>query len=122
MFARIYQTLSTTAVNAIVDKRIYAFGSAPQNTKTPYITWFIVATDPHNQLSGAPCGDTDTVQIDCWTGPDDGQEAACVSLAKAVRTALDDAGQANRVIINIREPDTKYFRISLQTEFIHSSR
>lgn len=120
MFAPIYATLNTSAVKNIVANRIYAFGSAPQNVLAPYITWFVVATDPHNQISGAPCGDTDTIQIDCWTGPKDGRESDCVALAKAVRDALDEAGQANRVIINTRDADTKLFRISLQVEFLHN--
>lgn len=120
MFANVYQILNTTAVNNIVNGRIYGFGSAPQNINKPYITWFVVATDPHNQLSGAPCGDTDTVQIDCFIGPNDTDESTCVALATAVRNALDAAGQANRVIINSREVETKLFRISIQAEFIHN--
>lgn len=120
MFAPIYETLQTDAIKDIVGDRIYAFGSAPQGTRTPYITWLVVSTGPHNQLSGAPCGDTDTVQIDCWTGPQSSEEQSCVTLAKAVRDALDAAGQATMVIVNGREPDTKLFRISLQTEFIYS--
>ncbi|MFW8564846.1 DUF3168 domain-containing protein [Orrella sp. 11846] len=120
MFAPIYQTLNTPAVQALVDTRIYSSGFAPQNVKAPYLTWYVVSTDPHNQLSGRPCGDTDMVQIDCWAGPDDGGEAVCVSLASAVRDALDAAGQANRVILQARESDTKLFRISLQVEFIYN--
>ncbi|MFW8566152.1 DUF3168 domain-containing protein [Orrella sp. 11846] len=119
MFAPIYRTLKVPAVTALVDDRIYGSGSAPQNSKLPYLTWFVVATDPHGQLSGPPCADTDTIQIDCWAGPEDGGEDVCVKLAKAVRDALDTAGQANRVITHGREPDTRLFRISLQTEFIH---
>ncbi|MFW8567070.1 DUF3168 domain-containing protein [Orrella sp. 11846] len=120
MFAPIYSTLDTPTIKSIISDRIYAFDSAPQNVKTPYITWFVVGTDPHNQISGAPCGDTDTIQIDCWTGPQDGSESDCVALAKAVRDALDVAGQANRVIINTRDTDTKLFRIGLQVEFLHN--
>ena len=122
MFAPIYKTLNTAAVQAIIgDKpRIYSSGMAPQGATLPYITWFVVAGDPYDHLSGPPGADNDTVQIDCWAGPDDRQELVCVNLAKAVRTALDAAGQANRIIINTRETDTQLFRIGLQVEFIHN--
>lgn len=122
MFAPIYKTLNVAGVQAIVGNppRIYPHGRAPQNVSAPYITWFVVTGQPYDHLSGAPEADNDTVQIDCWTGPGDLESATCVSLAQAVRDALDAAGQANRVIVNTREPDTNLFRIGLQVEFIYN--
>lgn len=120
MFAPIYRTLNTAAVKAIVGNtpRIYSSGDAPRKTQAPYITWFVVGIQPYDHLSGSPDADSQMIQIDCWAGPDDNQERVCVNLAKAVRDALDAAGQANTVIVNTREPDTKFYRISLQTDFI----
>lgn len=122
MFAPIYKTLNTAAVRAIIGNppRIYSSGMAPQGVTLPYITWFVVVGQPYDHLSGPPGADNDTVQIDCWAGPAEAQELSCVNLAKAVRDALDAAGQANRIIINTRETDTKLFRIGLQVEFIHN--
>ena len=122
MFAPIYKTLNTPAVRAIIGNkpRIYSSGMAPQGAQLPYITWFVVAGGPYDHLSGPPGADNDTVQIDCWAGPDDRQELVCVNLAKVVRDALDSAGQANRIIINTREADTQLFRIGLQVEFIYN--
>ena len=122
MFAPIFKTLDTSAVRALAGApaRIYSSADAPQNVQTPYITWFVVTADPYNQISGVPDGDSDTVQIDCWAGPNDDQELVCVQLAQAVRSALDAAGQANRVIVNNREKSTGLYRIALQAEFIHS--
>ena len=120
MFAPINQTLNTAAVRAIIGTppRIYSSGDAPQEVVAPYITWFVVGIQPYDHLSGAPDADSQMIQIDCWAGPDDDQEPVCVNLAKAVRDALDAAGQANTVIVNTREPDTKFYRISFQTDFI----
>ena len=122
MFAPIYRTINTAAVRAIVgaDPRIYGSGSAPQGVVAPYITWFVVVGVPYDHLSGAPGADSDSIQIDCWAGPHDDQEIVCVNLARAVRDALDAAGQANRIIINTREDDTGLFHIGLQVDFIHN--
>ncbi|MFY3534928.1 DUF3168 domain-containing protein [Achromobacter denitrificans] len=120
MLAPVFKTINTPAVRSHVgaNPRIYGSGMAPQGTPTPYITWFTVIDNPYDQLSGPPDADSGTVQIDCWTGPDDSQEAVCISLAGAVRDALDAAGIANRIIVHTRETDTKLFRIGLQADFI----
>lgn len=121
MLAPVFRTIDTAAVRAFVGNappRIYGSGMAPQGTSIPYITWFTVAGQPYDQLSGPPDGDNDSVQIDCWAGPGDDQEAICVNLARAVRDALDAAGVANRVVIHARDPATKFFRIGLQADFI----
>lgn len=119
MLAPIFETISTPAVQAIVGSRIYGKGHAPQRTPTPYITWQTIVGDPYTNLSDAPHADNDAIQIDCWTGPADDQEGICNQLAKAVRDAIDAAGQTCRIIIDTRETDTKLFRIGLQVEFIH---
>jgi len=121
MLAPIFRTIATPAVRMLVGDtapRIYGSSNAPQGTQTPYITWFTVAGQPYDQISGAPDGDNDIVQIDCWAGPDDAEEVTCVQLARAVRDALDGAHIANRVVIHVREPDTKIFHIGLQADFI----
>lgn len=120
MLPPIFKTINTPAVQAIAGSRIYGKGRAPQNVQTPYITWFVVTGEPFENLSSAPHGDSDSVQIDCWAGPGDDQEWVCNQLGSAVRDALDAAGQSNHLIIDTREPDTGLFRIGLQVEFIHN--
>lgn len=120
MLPPIFKTISTPAVTAIVGDRIYGKGRAPQGTPTPYITWFVVTGNPYDHLSGPPGADNDTVQIDCWAGPADDQEGVCNQLAIHVRDALDAAGLANQLIVDMREPDTELFRLGLQVDFIHN--
>ena len=119
MLPAVLLTLQTPAVLAIVGGdpvRIFRHGAAPQDTEKPYVTWFEVAGQPYDQLSGTPCGDFDSVQIDCWAKSDMQVE----QLAKAVRDAVDAAGISNRLVVNLRDPDTKLFRIGLEADFINS--
>lgn len=112
--------LLNSAVSARVGQRIYGFGLAPEGVEKPYITWFIVVGDPYNQLSGEPCGDDDTVQIDCYTGPGDNGEEDAVVLAGEIRAALDAANIPNTIVVNTREPDTRLYRVGFQAQFIRA--
>jgi len=113
----VYQTLrANSTVVSTVGARIYRHGSAPQDVEKPYITWFLVSGNPYDNVSTSPCGDSDTIQIDCWAETDNNIE----TLAYAVRSALDSAMISNRIIINTRETDTKLYRIALEADFIRS--
>lgn len=121
MLPNVFATINVPAVQAYVGSvppRIYDFGSAPQGVVAPYITFSDAADAPYDQISGPPCGDFDTVEIDMYAGPDDSQKAVIRALARAVRDVLDSAGIANRLIIQTRETDTKLFRISIEADFI----
>ncbi|ETF00682.1 hypothetical protein W822_20010 [Advenella kashmirensis W13003] len=121
MLPSVFPVLNVPGIQSYVgalDPRIYDFGSAPQDVTKPYMTFRNVADAPYEQVSGAPCGDFDSVQIDIYAGPDDSERSTVRGLARAVREALDDAGIANRLIIQMREADTKLFRISIEADFI----
>ena len=113
MFPPVYNTLRTSAVIAIVGDRIGAHGEVPQDTTRPYIT-YSGFDQPYDQLSGAPCGDMTTVDINCWHHTDAGIRA----LAAAVRGALDAALIANRVRIDMRDRETKLYRVLIEADFI----
>ena len=115
MFPKVYQTLQANpAVVAIVGDRIGRHGEVAQTEVRPYIVWQIVIGDPYENLSGTPCGDFTTVQLDCYHQTDAGVE----QLAKAVRAALDAELIVNRVRIDIRDPDTRLYRVGLDADFI----
>lgn len=115
MFPNVFATLRANAtVLALVGEKIGRHGCMLQDDAPPYITWFTVADAPHDQLSGPPPSDFSSIQIDCWSAED----AQVVALARAVRDALDAAGIANRVVINLREPDTKLYRVGIEADFI----
>lgn len=115
MFPNVYALLRADAtVLAMVGDRIGRHGSVPQDTATPYITWFVVADAPHNTLGEPPGSDFNSVEIDCWSDND----AEVVALARAVRAVLDAAGHHNRVVVDTRETDTKLYRVGIETDLI----
>lgn len=115
MFPNVYSLLlAAPAVTAIVGMKIGRHGSMPQETAAPYITWIVVGDQPHNTLSEAPGSDFNTVQIDCWSDDD----AEVTRLARSVRDALDAAGHHNRVAVDLREPDTKLYRVGIEADLI----
>ena len=117
MLPPVFTTLRNDAtVLSTVGNRIYRHGDAPQNVTKPYVTWFVVMGMPELQISGAPCSDMDTIQMDCWSE----QDSEVESLAYAVRKALDDAKIANRIVINGREDETRLYRIGIEADFIRS--
>jgi len=117
MLPNIYSILRANAtVLSSVSTRIYRHGAAPQDVVKPYITWFVITGMPELQISGTPCSDMDTIQIDVWHETDSGVE----TLAYAVRAALDSAKYANRMIQDLRETDTRLYRISFEADIIQS--
>lgn len=117
MLPNVYQILRSNAtIVSTVATRIYRHGSAPQDVVKPYITWVLSSGNPENNVSGAPCSDKDTVQIDCWSESDTQVE----TLAYAVRQALDNNLIVNRIVMNMRESDTKLYRIALEADIIAS--
>jgi len=119
MFPNVYATLRANAtVVSIVGTKIGRHGSMPQGTVAPYIAWFLVVDDPYEGLSDPPDADFTTIQIDCYAGPADAADSQIQQLAEAVRAALDAAGVHNRVIVDLREPDTKLYRVGIQADFI----
>lgn len=117
MLPLIYPLLRSNAtVLSMAANRIYRHGSAPQDVAKPYIAWFLVNNRPEDQISGTPCADFDTVQIDCYSTNDTQVE----TMAYAVRETLDAAGHANRLIRDMRETDTELFVVTIESDIIRS--
>jgi hypothetical protein len=124
MFPPVFNWLkASNDVKAIVGTnppRIYRHSSAPQTSDgkpmpNPYITWFFVGLQPLNNLSDPAPADRYPIQVDCWHQTDTGIEA----LAEAVRDALEPHGVMTGLIANLREPETRLFRIGLTFDIWH---
>lgn len=113
MLPPVYQTLLNSPAGPMVGGRIYRHGAAPQTTVRPYITWFLVTGSPENTLSELPDMDRCTVQVDCWSLSD----ADIVTLAIAVRDAIEPLAHMTTVPVDSQETDTKLYRMSLQFDW-----
>jgi len=115
MLPPVYQTLrASSAVVAFVGDRIGPHGVVGQDETRPYITWQVTLGDPHVNLSDPPPSDFTTIQIDCYHA----EAREVVNLAEAVRDALDAQMIVNRLIVNVRDFDTKLYRIGFDADFI----
>lgn len=114
MLPKVYRTIHTPEVAAIVGDRIGRHGEISQTETRPYIVWALISDADYQQLSGPACADLNSVQIDCWHAEDAGVE----TLAAAVRSALDAAGINNRIVINDRDTETRLYRIGMDADFI----
>ena len=116
--------MASSAVKAIVGSppvaRVYRHGAAPQGLTEPYITWALVTGQPYNTLSELPAVDRQTVQIDCW------YQALLIGanqievLADAVRDAIEPHAHMTATLLNLQEPGTKLYRISMQFDWFLS--
>lgn len=114
MLPPIYTILgSDAAVAAIVGDRIYPHGDAPQGVTQPYVTWLVVSGVPENGISDAPDIDRIGVQIDCWHPT----SAGVVTLASAVRLAVEPHGHVTTISLNGRDPDTRLYRFAVELDY-----
>lgn len=121
MLPPVFQILKTSAVMSIVGTnppRIYRHGAAPQRAESApsmaYITWELISGVPENNLSDPPPHDRMTVQVDNWHPTDSGVEL----LARASRDALEQFGYVTNVILDLRDPETKLYRIGIQADLL----
>jgi hypothetical protein len=114
MFPKVYRTIHTPAVAAIVGDRISRHSEIAQTETRPYITWQIVTGQPYDNLSDTPCGDFTIVQFDAYHLTDAGAE----QLGIAIRAALDASLICNRVVIDNRDPETKLYHVGIEADFI----
>lgn len=124
MFPPVFQWLkASSAVKNIVGNnppRIWDHGTAVQSDDgkpigQPYVTWFVASNLPANNLSDPVPVDRYSVQVDCWH-----QTAAGVKLlAEAVRDAMELQCVMTGLIANLREPETRLFRVGLTFDIWH---
>ena len=114
MLPPIYSILSTASpVTAIVGQRIYPHADAPLDVTAPYVTWFVVSAPPEIQLSGTPTHDRYSIQVDCWHPT----SAGVSSLTSAARAALEAQCNVTNLLLNMRDPETRLYRMALQLDY-----
>lgn len=118
MLPLVFTWLKVAPVEAIIGSppRAYRHSDAPQDTTRPYVTWSLISGVPDNNLSTVPPSDRLTIQVDCWHQTDAGVE----SLATAVRDAIEPYGYLTSIPVNLRETETKLYRIGLQFDILQA--
>lgn len=115
MLPPIYNILSTDpAVAAVVGARIYPHGEAPQHVTRPYVTWYLVASVPENELGGAPDIDKASLQVDCW----DLTSVGVMQLAQVVRDALQPHCVLTAFLLDQRDTETRLYRFAIQADYL----
>lgn len=118
MLPSIFPLLNTPQIRAFVGSnpaRIYDFDDAVQDGIKPYITFTQVSNTRYDALAGAPVADFDVVQIDIYALEKD----QCRNLAKLVSATLYEKNHCNRLILQVKEPETKLYRISIEVDAIN---
>lgn len=93
--------------------RFYRHGEAPQNVTAPYVTHLAVDVVPELILQGTPPIDSCRVQISCWSDNSGTGSSGIVTLATAVRDAIE---QYHHVLVMRdmgRDFETQRYRIDL---------
>ena len=93
--------------------RFWPMGDAPQGSDKPYATWALITGLPENYMDCPPDIDSQSVQVDCWA--DTPGEAR--SVAEAIRTAVEGSAHVVAFNFELREPDTRLYRVSFTVDF-----
>ena len=80
----------------------------------PYVTWSLVGAAPEQNLSDLPTHDRMQVQVDCYSLDD----TEVVTLATAVRDAIEPSAAMTAIVVDQREPETGLYRMALQFDFL----
>ncbi len=109
---------STPVASIIGPSPIRAFrhGHVPQDTVAPYVVWSSINSIPSNNLSSLPSDDRVTIEVDCYSLDD----TEIVQLATAVRNAIEPYAHMTGVPVDMQEPDTRLYRMSLQFDWFLS--
>jgi hypothetical protein len=94
--------------------RLYPFGEARQQEVYPYAVWQIVGGAPENYLSQRPDADSFATQVDVYART----WASAREVANALQVAIEGAAHVTGYNGEMRDPETKSFRVSFTAEWI----
>ncbi len=114
MIPPVYALLTANmGVTSLISTRIYPFGEAPQGVTYPYVTFKVITGDPQNTQDKPPQVDNLGTQIDIWAATGD----TCLTVARAVRDALEPTAHMTSISDMDRDLETKSFRYRLDFDF-----
>lgn len=118
MFAPIFDTLqdNTAAVAALGSPlRAFSFGEVVgQPTSVPYLVWQNISGVPYNYLGQLPDKDDVSLQVDVY----DDTATGARQTARVARDALEGVCYMVSGPREIKDTDTKLFRVSMDFDWI----
>jgi len=118
MFAPIFDTLESNAAAVAAlgsPLRAFSFGEVVgQPTATPYLVWQNLSGVPYNYLGQLPDKDDVSLQVDVY----DATAAGARQTARVARDALEGVCYMVSGPREIKDTDTKLFRVSMDFDWI----
>lgn len=120
MIPPVFSVLSTdsylSAFLGAAPFRCYPFGTVPQNTEKPYMTYYVYSGNPVNTLSTLPDQDMLGTQIDIWSDT----VGTCTQIAQIARDLLEPYGHMSSFSSESKDKDTGLFRLIMSFDFYTS--
>lgn len=113
LFPLLRDAAAVTAIIGTSPVRFFRHGSAPQGVSAPYLTQLAVDITPEINLSDLPPTDACRVQISCWSDNAGTGSLGVVTLAEAVRDAIEPHHHITDIRDMGRDPETQRYRIDL---------
>ena len=113
LFQIVVANPAVTALLGVNPTRCYPWGEVPQNCPKPYAVWQIISGNPENYLDSPTDMDGVSIQIDVYSDI----AASTISVAKALRTAIESQATLTAFRQWPREPDTRLYRWQLDVDF-----
>lgn len=109
MIPPIYTVVTgNSSVTALIGTRFYPAASAPQGVTKPYATYQNISGVPENYINQVPDVDEYGIQVDCFAE----SYAQVVSLAEAIRDAVEPVAHITAWRGDQRDPETMMYRFS----------
>ena len=94
--------------------RLYPFGEARQQEAYPYAVWHVIGGQPENYLADRPDVDSSSTQIDVYART----WSSARDVYRAVRDAIEGEAYITGFAGEMRDPETKAYRVSFTVEWI----
>lgn len=107
---------ASSAVKALLGSsplRVFPWGEAPQGSTVPYATYLAHTSIPENTQGDTPDLDVMSTQIDIWAS----SVSSCVSVAEAVRDALEPYAHMTSFSSMPPDEDTELYRQRMDFDF-----
>ena len=116
IFTLLSASSSVKALLGTSPLRVFPWGEAPQTTLKPYATYIVYSGQPENTQGETPEMDSLSTQVDVWAE----SVSSCVSVAEAVRDALEPYAHMTNFSSASPDEETGLFRQRMDFDFFEA--